>query len=142
MDVKQLGPDALEAARMLLRASDLPADDLPDPAIRLLGAFDGDELLGVVGLQTCDATGLLRSLAVRPVARDRGIARALCERVFALADGQGLDGLWLLTTSASAYFTRHGFRAVDRNTAPLAIRETAQFASLCPSTAIVMRRKG
>ena len=140
MDVKPLNPDAIEAARALLRANDLPTEDLADPAIELLGAFEGGALLGVVGLQTCGRCGLLRSLVVAPAARDRGVAGALCAHVFARARRRGLGELWLLTTSARDYFTRHGFGVVDREAAPAEIRGTSQFASLCPSTAHVMRR--
>jgi len=93
-----------------------------------------------VGLQDCDGVGLLRSLAVRLQDRGRGIARQLCERVFALAIERRHASLWLLTTSAKDYFTRHAFEAVPRETAPDSIRATVQFSSLCPSSARVMRR--
>lgn len=137
MDMTPIAPDA---ARPLLAASELPTDDLADPAIRLFGAFDGGALVGVVGLQTCDRVGLLRSLAVAPAMRERGIARVLCERVIELARAEQLAAVWLLTTSAKDYFARHGFVAVGRETAPAELRSTAQFSSLCPSSATVMRR--
>lgn len=140
MEVRPLASDGLPAARALLEASELPTDDLVDPAIRLYGAFEDGALVGVVGLQTCEGLGLLRSLAVAPAARARGIACALCELVFELADAHGLDGPWLLTMSARDYFTRRGFVTVERELAPAAIRTTAQFASLCPSSAVLMRR--
>jgi amino-acid N-acetyltransferase len=137
MEVKPVAPDT---ARALLEECDLPTDDLADPTISLLGAFEGSALIGVAGLQRCGDVGLLRSLAVATAARDRGVARVLCERVFQLAATQQLGALWLLTTSARDYFTRHGFVAVARDSAPAAIQETAQFASLCPASAVVMRR--
>jgi amino-acid N-acetyltransferase len=135
--VRPLDAGSLAAARALLEADDLPTADLADPSLQLLGAFDGDVLIGVVGLQTCESVGLLRSLVVAPAARDRGVAGALCNAVFELAAGAEL---WLLTTTARDYFLRHGFTPVNRSSAPAAIRATAQFATLCPSTAIVMRR--
>jgi amino-acid N-acetyltransferase len=125
----------------LLEASKLPTDDLVDPSITLLGTFEHDVLIGVVGLQACGHVGLLRSLAVAPSARDRGVARALCERVVERARSSGLAGVWLLTTTAKDYFPRHGFMAVPRDAAPNAIQETAEFSSLCPSSAVVMRRE-
>ena len=137
MDLRSLGE---HEARALLAASELPTDDLGDPSIQLVGAFDDHTLLGVVGLQTFGRFGLLRSLAVAPHARARGVGRALCERVFELAAEQHLDGLWLLTMSARDYFTRHGFTTVERDTAPPAIRASAQFTSLCPSSAVLMYR--
>jgi amino-acid N-acetyltransferase len=140
MDLRSLSSAELGPAQRLLEASGLPTEDLADPAIALVGAFDGGALLGVVGLQACEAHGLLRSLAVTPTARGRGIAQALCEHVFAAASARGLEGPWLLTTSARDYFARLGFVAVAREQAPAAIRATAQFASLCPASAVVMVR--
>jgi amino-acid N-acetyltransferase len=140
MKLRNLHSDDLPAARELLASSELPIDDIEDPSITFVGAFDNLLLVGVVGLQSCDGTGLLRSLAVSPQHRDHGIARKLCERVFEMTAERKLDSLWLLTTSAKDYFARHAFEAVPRDTAPAAIRSTAQFSSLCPSSAHVMRR--
>lgn len=128
------------AARELLIANDLPVDDLDDPSITLVGTFDGPTLVGVVGLQMYDRAGLLRSLAVGDSARSRGIARALCQRVISLATERGFAALWLLTMTARDYFARLGFEVVDRATVPGVIRQSAQFTSLCPDSAIVMRR--
>ena len=129
--------DSCEAAAALLAAQRLPIDDLSDPTILLVGAFENDVLVGVIGLQTCDEVALLRSLAVDPAHRDRGIAAALCERVFVLA---GDRDLYLLTESADGYFTRLGFEAIDRSIVPAAIRSTAQFSVLCSSSSRVMRK--
>ena len=130
----------LSAARELLAASDLPVDDLASPALSLFGAFHGPALVGVVGLESCAPFGLLRSLAVAPAFRGRGVARRLCDHVIALAAERGLPSLFLLTTTAADYFAKLGFAAIDRDAAPPPIRATAQFASLCPSSARVMRR--
>jgi amino-acid N-acetyltransferase len=133
-------PVTPDAARALLVENELPIDDLDDPAIELLGAFANGALAGVVGLQRYGTIGLLRSLAVAREHRDRGIARALCERVFELARARSLVPIYLLTTSAADYFTRHGFVAIERDQAPAEIRTSAQFATLCPASARVMRR--
>jgi amino-acid N-acetyltransferase len=124
----------------LLRGNDLPVDDLRDPAIELLAALDGGRLLGVVGLQWLDGTALLRSLAVEPTGRDRGVGAKLCEAAERAARERGLASLWLLTTSAREYFARRGYEVAPRDEAPVSVRATAQFTSLCPSTAVVMRR--
>ncbi len=138
--LRNLTPPDMPAARALLASSELPTDDIDDPAITFIGAFHGTELVGIVGLQDCGGTGLLRSLAVTAHHRAQGIARQLCERVFEMASERKLESLWLLTTSAQDYFMRHAFEAVPRDSAPDTVRATAQFASLCPSSAHVMRR--
>jgi amino-acid N-acetyltransferase len=141
MNVRPLETTDLAGARALLTDSDLPTDDLDDASISLFGAFDGDKLVGVIGLQTCESVGLLRSLAVAPACRNAGIAGVLCRRLFEVAAERSMTSLWLLTTSATDYFTRHGFEVVPRDAVPDAIRATAQFSALCPSTARVMHRR-
>jgi amino-acid N-acetyltransferase len=141
MDAMEITPVSASAeVKALLSTSDLPIDDLDDPSIALYGAFEGGRLLGVVGLQVLAGAGLLRSLAVDSSVRDRGLGARLCERVLREAQERELVELWLLTTSARDYFARRGFEAVPRDQAPSAVRATAQFTSLCPATAVVMRR--
>jgi amino-acid N-acetyltransferase len=142
MEIETLGANDFTAAADLLAANDLPIDDLRDPSIALFAARNADgTLAGVVGLQRCDGgVALLRSLAVAPAARSTGIGARLCERVVADARERDLEALYLLTTGARDYFTRHGFAAVARDAVPAPIRATSQFSSLCPSTAVVMVR--
>ncbi len=137
--LRELVPADMDAARALLSTSELPTDDLDDDTIELLGAFDGDALVGVIGLQTCGSIGLLRSLAVAPDRRGGAVATRLCEHVFDKA--RAMPSLWLLTTSAKDYFVRHGFESVSRDAAPDEIRASSQFSSLCPASAHVMRRR-
>jgi amino-acid N-acetyltransferase len=139
--IRRLAAHDHEPVRRLLAAAHLPTDDLADASITLFGAFDGDALAGAIGLQVCGPVGLLRSLVVAPGLRRSGIARQLCEHVFAESARLAIPELWLLTTDARDYFVRHGFEVVDRGDVPAAVRGTAQFASLCPSSAIVMRRR-
>ena len=140
MELRTLASTDLEAARALLAANELPVDDLADPSITLVGAFEAGALAGVIGLQVCNDAGLLRSLAVAPAMRSRKLGWRLCDHVLALADARGLRAVFLLTTDAADYFGRLGFVIVDRESAPEAIRATAQFSSLCSASARLMRR--
>jgi len=140
MELRSLTVADLERVQMLLGANDLPADDIRDPANEFMGAFEDDALVGTIGLQSCDGVALLRSLAVDPTRRKQGVARALCEHLFATVRMRNLGALYLLTTGAADYFARLGFAAVDRANVPASIRATAQFASLCPASAHVMCR--
>lgn len=131
---------ASDAVRALLVANDLPVDDLADPAVELFGVHDGAEVVGVIGIQWLDGAALLRSLAVAAKARDRGLGAQLCDAVIRQVTARGCPELWLLTTSAKDYFGRRGFVVVPRDQVPASVRATAQFSSLCPSSAVVMRR--
>ena len=51
-----------------------------------------------------------------------------------------LCDVYLLTTTARYYFTRHGFAECARDTVPAAVRDSWEFRSGCPTTAVVMMR--
>ena len=134
------GPDDLPPVRALLAAAGLPTADVDQHLPQFLVARAGAELVGVAGLELLGESGLLRSVCVAEAFRGRGIADALCERLLAAAGAAGLRRIYLLTTTAEAYFARRGWGKVDRQQAPPEIRGTAEFASLCPATAVFMLR--
>jgi amino-acid N-acetyltransferase len=119
----------------------LPSTDVGEHLPGFLVARADRELAGVVGIEPCGTEALLRSVCVVADRRGRGIARALCAGVEAVARGTGARELYLLTTDAQAYFERHGFAVCKREDAAPAIQGTAQFRTLCPSTATVMSKR-
>ncbi|MGB5588327.1 MAG: arsenic resistance N-acetyltransferase ArsN2 [Gammaproteobacteria bacterium] len=120
---------------------------LPDSGV-VIGEFEryliardaGGELIGGVGLELRGNDALLRSLVVRPEARGAGVGQALLAAAESLARGQGIDTLYLLTFDAAAFFHALGFVAQERESVPHGIRGTAEFASLCPASAICLRK--
>ncbi|HEX6320681.1 MAG TPA: arsenic resistance N-acetyltransferase ArsN2 [Burkholderiales bacterium] len=129
--------DAADIER-LLGACGLPAADLVPHLSNFLLAKAGADLAGVIGLEPAGQCGLLRSLAVAPEFRNRGIAGALHARMEKHAAEQGIRSLYLLTTTAEPFFAASGFARVGRDTVPEAIRSTREFSSLCPESAVVM----
>jgi amino-acid N-acetyltransferase len=117
----------------------LPYEDITPSK---LGQFwtlrDGDALAGVVGLELYDNIGLLRSLAVLKRYRGRGLGSELLSKAEEQARSQGIEALFLLTTTADEFFAQRGYERVERNSAPNAIKETAAFRSLCPDSAVCM----
>jgi amino-acid N-acetyltransferase len=101
---------------------------------------DQGRLVGMIGLEGEGEAALLRSLWVEPGRRGEGLAALLCRRLLAVAQGRGILDLFLLTTTARGFFEHAGFRVVDRAEAPAILQESAQFRSLCPSSAICMAR--
>jgi len=53
----------------------------------------------------------------------------------------GAREIYLLTTTAERFFARAGYESVPRNDAPSAIRETSEFATICPASAALMRKR-
>ena len=134
-------PDAIDLVAALHRA-ELPIEDLggankhffsyATPDARRAG-YAGFELPG-------DHHALLRSLVVPPTRRGEGLGRTIVPLALRAAHDAGARTAWLLTETAERTFAELGFEAVDRDEAPEAVRSTAEFATLCPDTAVLMRR--
>ncbi|WP_019991183.1 arsenic resistance N-acetyltransferase ArsN2 [Rudanella lutea] len=124
----------------LLEEVRLIADDLPEHLSGFVLAREGDQLVGVAGLESFGEVALLRSVAVKPTHRGRQIAEHLLEQLLEMAQSQSIAQLYLITTTAEDYFAGHGFSSINRQSVPLAVQQSAQFSSLCPASAAVMHR--
>jgi N-acetylglutamate synthase-like GNAT family acetyltransferase len=131
--------DRDEIARLLDLCA-LPSSDIDAHLNRFFVARDDGRIVGCIGLEATGDDALLRSLAVAPDQRGKGIARRLYARLIGQARGLGVSQLYLLTTGAEPFFEMLGFRAVGRDDVPAAIRSTEQFRALCPSTATCLSR--
>jgi amino-acid N-acetyltransferase len=128
-----------QSIRRLLQESELPVEDLgPDKLDGFLVAEDGDELVGLIGLQVLGTTGLLRSLVVAKPVRSSGLGGKLVGALESAAQAAGIRELWLLTIDAERFFERQGFVIVTREVVPDSIRATEEFAGLCPVDAYLM----
>jgi len=128
----------LVAVERLLAESSLPVIGVADALCSFVVAESEGRLVGVVGLEICCEYALLRSTAVAPEWRDRGLGRRLVERIIAEAEAQGICALYLLTTTAERYFPSFGFAKTTRDEVPAPVRQTAEFQTACPTSATVM----
>ena len=128
----------LVAIRSLLEGARLPVNDVGRAGQLFLVARSADGVIGCVGLEPYSGAGLLRSLVLTPAHRGQGMSLALYERAATEARSLGVRELYLLTTTAEALFSRWGFRRTVREQVPAAVRESPEFASLCPATAACM----
>jgi amino-acid N-acetyltransferase len=48
--------------------------------------------------------------------------------------------IYLLTTTAEEFFARRGYRRTERSSAPVAIRNTREFAGICPVSSAFMNK--
>lgn len=132
-------PSDLPEVVRLLATADLPYQDVtPALLAHYLLARDGAAPLGVVGLEPFGAVGLLRSLAVAPSARGRGLGAELTRALERRAAALGITQLYLLTTTAETFFAGLGYRAIPRGDAPPPIRGTTEFRELCATTSVCM----
>ena len=135
-ELRPARPAELDAIAGLLRAADLPVEDLNAAMLdAFVVATEGGNCVGVVGLEIHESYALLRSLAVEPRHRSRGLGARLVAAIEADARARGVVALYLLTTTATTFFERVGYVAHDRAAVPSAIAATTEFSSLCPDTA-------
>jgi len=133
------------AVHNLLAESESVCDDLTLGHLMgfvVIPAEDGSSLAAVASVETFPHSedGLLRSVAVASALRGRGVGTALVSAVETRSLALGLRQLWLLTTTAPDFFRQLGYADTQRNHAPLSIRQSGEFLSLCPSTADCMTK--
>jgi len=130
----------LPAIERLLSSSALPLVGVADALSGFVVAESGGTIVGTAALEVCCDNALLRSVAVAPDWRSLGLGRALVTRVIADAEARGIRALYLLTTTADRYFPSFGFQPITRDDVPADVRETEEFRSACPASAVVMTR--
>lgn len=134
--VKLLEPTAdLIAA---LEAAGLPTDDLHESGRCFFRFENGEGLVGYGGLEQIGPDVLIRSIVVPDGRRGGGHGGAILSWLETEATHQGAAGLYLLTTSAAAFFQRRGYSVALRLAAPPAIAASRQFSRLCPASAAFM----
>lgn len=125
----------------LLESSDLPTSDLTDAHMsHFFYAGLATNPDGVVGVQLFGADALLRSLVVGNASRRRGLGQKLVERAEQHARERGATTIYLLTTTAEAFFKARGYASTPRDRAPPSIQCTAEFSSLCPSNSAFLSK--
>lgn len=142
MKIRAATSNDLDAIKTLLVESDLPSSDV---TAELLNGFfvvqnEKGVLVGSVGLERFGHKALLRSLVVTTAVRDIGLGRSLVACAEDLARESGISELWLLTMTATEFFRKWRYVAVDRAAVPAEVRASTQFSTLCPSSAACMKK--
>lgn len=129
-----------QEVRELLADAGLPTEDFAPEHLAFI-ADDAGTPVGAIGFERYEGVGLLRSLVVAASARVAGIGRQLVAALEARAREEGVAEVWLLTIDADAYFGKLGYSRRERADAPADIRNTAEFAGLCPADAVLMSKR-
>lgn len=126
----------------LLAACQLPFEDLTAahlPNFRVIR--EGDLVVAAGGLEIYGTAALLRSVAVAETHRGRNFGSQIVAHLEQFAGEKGVRELYLLTTTAAGFFARRGYREIARETVPAAIRQTGEFAHICPVSAVCMHKQ-
>lgn len=122
----------------LLAEAGLPTDDFTGGDAVFLVAEEDGAVVGTIALEVYPPAGLLRSAAVRPSHRDRGVGALLVQELMREARSRSLAELVLLATAAG-YFERMGFVRIARESLAGPVLSSRQFTGTTCSTAAVMR---
>lgn len=131
---------SLEKLQQFLTTNKLPASDLTLDQGVFVGYYDSaNHLVGSGGLEFYGHTALLRSIAVDEKFRGQLLGKMIVENIIAKARASKVIDLYLLTETAHNYFLKKGFQEVPRDIVPDVIRQTTEFAQVCPASAVVMK---
>jgi len=129
------------SVKQLLQDNNLPVADLDALDLSCFaGCGSKTSPSGVIGLEIYQHNALLRSLVVASSERGTGCGQALVAAIESFACDRGVHSLYLLTETAEHFFLRQGYAIIDRSNAPLTIRQTTEFSTLCPQSAIAMSK--
>ena len=133
-------PGDRDAILELLDRVRLPKDGLgAELPTAVVARRDGD-VIGSALLEIYEGGALLRSVAVDPSAQRMGLGERLTAAAIARARELHIPAVYLLTTTAEQFFPRFGFAPITRDDVPATVRESVEFRSACPASAIVMKK--
>jgi amino-acid N-acetyltransferase len=126
----------------LLQAQGLPVSDITGEHLEhfFFVGSDGSPT-GLIGLELYGTNALLRSLVVAENARGKGLGSILIDHAEQYAASKGVGSIYLLTTTAEAFFKHLGYERIERSAAPPSIERTREFASLCPASSAFMSKR-
>jgi amino-acid N-acetyltransferase len=130
--------EGFEEFRALLRASDLPADDLRLGKDLFIGYYEGTQLVGTGALEIYGEYGLLRSLSVKIGIRGKSVGSRITDYILDQAREKKLKGVYLLTETAHGFFLKKGFTDVSRENVPPGLKASSEFTTVCPASAVCM----
>lgn len=140
MQMIKVDDNGLDQLRDALRQAALPCDDVSEPGRQFYRFEVAGKWVAFGGLEGSAPDLLLRSMVVCEARRGEGLGQAVLLALEQCAASQGALRLHLLTQGAAGFFTANGYEQFDRQAAPVAITQTAQFKHLCPASASYLRK--
>ena len=124
----------------LLKKAELPTDDLTNEKMKnfMIARGKDGSIIGVVGVEMYQESGLLRSLVVHPAYRGTGLGSLLTRKIESFALHNGVKTLYLLTMTSADFFQRIGYEVTQRDNVPESIRKTEEFNNVCPVSAVCL----
>lgn len=139
-DIENFSTHDKEKVLDLLKACQLPTEDLTDEKMKnfMVARDQDDRIIGVVGVEMYQESALLRSLAVHPAYREKGVGSGLTRKIESFATHSGIKTLYLLTMTAADFFSKIGYEVTQRDRVPKSIEKTEEFKNVCPVSAVCL----
>jgi amino-acid N-acetyltransferase len=119
--------------------NELPVAGVGDHWKTFIVARDGVQIVGCGGSEAYRNAALIRSIAVAPAYRSRGVGRQIVRQLLDRLSSLGIREFYLLTTTAADYFKKRGFKKCDRDEVNPQLLASREFQGVCPASATVMR---
>lgn len=139
--VERANREDIASVLSLLQRHGLPVDGADAMGDAIVVARRDGRIVGAAGLELYADGALLRSVVVDAKAQGQGLGQRLTEAALALAAARDEPAVFLLTTTAEHFFPRFGFERIEREDVPESVRQSVEFRSACPASAIVMRKQ-
>ena len=137
--IRTAEPNDRPRVEALLLPAGLPIDGVDEHFASFFVAVEGGKIVGAAGIEWYGKDALLRSVVVASDAKGIGVGSLLTRRALDEARVHGARAVYLLTTTAEAFFPRFGFERTAREEAPERLRASREFQDACPATATLMR---
>lgn len=137
--IRAATPADEDAVRALVKEAGLaePDTERSDAGRSVVGVTDDDVPVAAATAQARGENAYLHSVVVRPDDQGLGLGTLIVVAAVADARRQGATCCFLLTESASGFFSKLGFELTDRDLMPGWILELARE---CTTSAVAMRR--
>jgi len=86
-----------------------------DDGVKFWCYLDGEQIIGVMGIQDKKDVTLIRHAYVRTAARNKGIGGKLLQHLSTLVTTPILIGTWADASWAISFYEKHGYRLVSFN---------------------------
>lgn len=123
----------------LLQNSQLPSEDIDLKKQDFFILEKEGVPVALCAVEIYESDALLRSFAVVDKFRGKGLGFQIYIDVLDYLVKREVKSVFLLTTTAESWFERYGWMKIKREAVPSAIKETSEFKSVCPGTAVCMQ---
>jgi amino-acid N-acetyltransferase len=122
----------------LLKKNNLPTEDL-NPGTQLFVVEEDDKVVATVAVEYDYNDALLRSLCVSQEKRNSGVGNELVSFIEEYVRQQGVQNIFLLTTTAADFLKKRGYTIIDRSNVPKFIRNTKEYSVICASSTLMRK---